>query len=465
LQVLRRRGVAKYDSDTGTRACTNEPDSMTQRIETPFRRVRAAIRSSAVGLALAVCSVLGLVAPTTPAAFGQQVQRIAAVVNDEVISIYDVGERIDLLISSSGLQNTREQRQRLASQVLRSLIDERLQSQEAKRLNVQVTKRDLDNAIARIEETNRIPKGKFPEFLKQRGVSEAAAMKQIEAELAWQKLLARRVLPTIEIGEEEIDAVIARINATRDTEQFRVSEILLTADNPGEQAQVRELANRLVDQLRGGAEFAAVARQFSKSATAATGGDIGWVQEGQLEVSAFGILKTMQPGDVSDPAETADGLVIYKLVAKRQNAAAGADDQEIALRQIVMQLARDATEADIESKIQQARQIGSAVQGCDNFVESASQLGFQQPAEPTRIRVGDLNDTLRRIIADLDVGQASEPTRSAAGIQVVMVCERGDSAGPSREEIRDVLVRQRIDLRARRYLRDLRRAAFVDLRV
>lgn len=395
----------------------------------------------------------------------QQVQRIAAVVNDEVISIYDLTERIQFVISTSGLPQSSETRQRLAPQVLRRLIDERLQSQEANRLNIQVTKRDLDGAVASIEQSNGIEKGKFADYLRQQNVSMAAAMSQIEASIAWQKLLSRRIVPNIEIGEEEIDTIIARINATKGAEQFRVSEILLTSDNPGDQTQMRELAEKLAEQLRGGAEFSAVARQFSKSATAATGGDIGWVQEGQLETSVIDILKKLQPGQSSDPVESLDGLVIYRLDDKRKSAAPGEEDREISLRQLLVQLDRKISEPDAAVRMQQVGQAIDAAQGCPAFVETARALGVSQPANPTRIRVGDLNESLRKTIEGLAVGEASKPIRSPVGIQVVMVCERSELAGPPRDDIRDALLRERVDLRARRYLRDLRRAAFIDVRV
>ncbi len=439
--------------------------SMTHVLKFSYRRLAVPTRATVVGIVLMAGCVVGAFATSASTAVAQQIQRIAAVVNDEVISIFDVSERIELVISSSGLENSREQRQRLAPQVLRSLIDERLQTQEAKRLNIQVTKRDLDEAVSRIEATNRIPKGKFGDFLQRQGVSRDAAMKQIEVELAWQKLLARRVVPAIEIGEEEIDAIVARINATRDTAQYHVSEILLTVDDPNEQAQTRELAKRLVSQIRSGAEFAAVARQFSKSATAATGGDIGWVQEGQIEGSVTKILEKLAPGEISDPVETPDGFVVFRLDGKRRSAAPGEDDRQIALRQVLLQIARDTPESDVSAQMEKAQQITGKVKGCEDFIKSAEQLGVKQPAAPTRIRIGDLNDKLREIVDGLEVGQASKPLRSVVGIQIVMVCERSEVAGAPRDETRELLMRQRIDLRARRYLRDLRRAAFVDLRI
>ncbi|MEH6754887.1 MAG: SurA N-terminal domain-containing protein, partial [Alphaproteobacteria bacterium] len=215
----------------------------------------------------------------------QDVQRIAAVVNEEVISIYDVQQRMRILIASSGLPNTRETQRRISPQVLRGLVDEALQKQEAERLNIRVTPRDMEEAISRVEASNNIPAGGFQAFLQRQGISPLAAEEQIRTNIAWQKLLARTVVPTIEIGEDKIDDVIKRIEDNQGVTEFRVGEILLPVDNPADAPDIRSLAERLVQQIRGGADFRAVAQQFSKSASAAIGGDIGWILPGELEPS------------------------------------------------------------------------------------------------------------------------------------------------------------------------------------
>jgi peptidyl-prolyl cis-trans isomerase SurA len=256
--------------------------------------------------ALLLACILGFSAT----AQAQDVQRIAAVVNEEVISIFDVQQRMQILIASSGLPNTRETQRRIGPQVLRGLIDEALQMQEANRLNIRVTERDLQDAISRVEQSNNIPPGGFEQFLQRQGISVASAEQQIRVNIAWQKLLARTVIPTIEIGDEAIDDVIARIEANRGVTEFRVGEILLPVDNPADAADIRALADRLVQQLRSGADFRAVAQQFSKSATAATGGDIGWVLPGELEGPINSALTGMTVGQISEPLDVSDGIAI-----------------------------------------------------------------------------------------------------------------------------------------------------------
>ncbi|MBO6781968.1 MAG: peptidylprolyl isomerase [Alphaproteobacteria bacterium] len=415
-------------------------------------------------VARAACLAASAVAIATSAT-AQDVQRIAAVVNEEVISIFDVQQRTQIVISSSGLPNTAETQRRVAPQVLRSLIDEALQTQEAERLNIRVNQNEIDDAIGRIEQTNRIPAGRFEDFLRRRGVSVEAAIDQIRANIAWQKLLSRTVVPTIEIGEEEIDTVIARIDATRGVEEYRVGEILLPVDNPADAGDIRDLARRLVQQIRTGADFAGVARQFSKSATAATGGDVGWIQPGELEPALNQAITALDVGGVSDPIDTADGIQIVTLIDRRTNDGPDESERAVELRQMLLLIDSQAPATEVEATLARARTLTEGVSGCTDFAAIAEENGTPQPSEPARFQLKDLAPQLREIVQDQPIGQPSEPIRQPAGVQVVMVCERQQNLGPDRDQIRQTLLRERVGMLSRRYLRDLRRAAFVDLRV
>ncbi|MEP4377642.1 MAG: peptidylprolyl isomerase [Alphaproteobacteria bacterium] len=401
---------------------------------------------------------------TTPAS-AQDVQRIAAVVNEKVISIFDVQQRMRLLISSSGLPNNAETQRRIAPQVLRELIDEALQNQEAERLNIRVTQREIDSALEQIESSNGLSAGGFESFLGSQGISLDAALTQIRSNLSWQKLLARTVIPTIEIGDEEIDDVVARIEATAGVTEYRVGEILLPVDNPADVGDVEVLADRLVKQLRDGADFRSVAQQFSKSATAATGGDIGWVQPGELDPAIDNVIANLDRLEISEPIKVPDGIQIIILIDQRTNEPPDPNDRTVALRQMLLQVAADDAPAAIDAHMQTARAISSSVRGCDDFAAAATEAGTPQPATPSTFKLKDLNADLRALAAQLDVGQASAPIRLPSGVQVLMICERQENIGPDRDVIRRTLERERVDMLSRRYLRDLRRSAFVDLRV
>ena len=160
-----------------------------------------------------------------------------------------------------------------------------------------------------------------------------------------------------------------------------------------------------------------------------------------------------------------DGIQIVILIDKRTNEPPDTNERTVALRQLLLPIAGDAP-AEVEAgHMQTARTIASSVRGCADFATAAEEAGTPQPETPASFQLKDLNPDLRTLAAQLEVGQASEPLRVPAGVQVLMICERQENLGPDREEIRRTLQRERIDMLSRRYLRDLRRSAFVDLRV
>ena len=160
-----------------------------------------------------------------------------------------------------------------------------------------------------------------------------------------------------------------------------------------------------------------------------------------------------------------EGIQIVILIDQRTNEPPDPNDRTVALRQMLLQVAADAPPGSIDAHLQTARAISSSVRGCDDFAAAATEAGTPQPAAPASFKLKDLNAELRALAAGLDVGQASEPIRVPSGVQVLMICERQEDIGPDREVIRRTIERERVDMLSRRYLRDLRRSAFVDLRV
>lgn len=409
-------------------------------------------------LAAALVAVFLLHAPPAPAQ-----QKIVAVVNDEVISALDVAGRMKLTMVSSGLPDTAEIRKRIEPQALRTLIDERLQSQEAARMGIGVSEKDIEDAIGRIEQANRMRKGQLEQLLKQAGIQRSALEQQVRANIAWQKLVQRRLRAQVQIGEDEVKEVLDRLKAKQGSAEFLLSEIFLPIDNPDQEEEVRQTAMSLIQQMQRGTSFPAIAQQFSQSASAATGGDIGWVQEGQLDAELENAVKGLRAGEVTAPVRTAGGFYLFGLRGRRTIAGATPDDAVVMLTQLILP-ARNPAEA--RSSLQLANTLRSAVNGCEELAKAAKEMRLPPPPEPQRLRVGDVNPAIRDRVRALKAGEASETIRAGNAIVMLMACAREDAPSglPSAEDIEEGLLRQRVDLLARRYLRDLRRQAFVDIR-
>lgn len=399
--------------------------------------------------------------PTLAAPAAAQDMRAAAVVNDEIISIFDLEMRTRIAIASTGQRDTPELRQRILPQVLRTLIDERIQSQEATRLGIEVSDEELDRAIDQIAARNKMSADSFTQMLRSRGILPQTLRDQVKAEIMWQMLVARRLRPSVQITEEEIDDEVERIVANQGGVQRQVAEIFLSVDTAQEEARIRENAERLYEQLRAGANFGAVAREFSESATAAQGGVLGWVPEGRLPEEVEAALSRMRPGMVSTPIRSLSGYHIVYLQDVRQ---VTAGDVTLSLVQVLIGLPEVAGEEQRQAAVARAQAAAEQIDGCGNAEEVARTQGDTGSGNLGNVRLVDLPQTIRRAVASLEIGQPSQPVAVGGGLAVLVVCDREES-GVDRDRIEQRLANERLDMMVRRYLRDLRRSANVDIRI
>ena len=290
-------------------------------------------------LAPLLLALLALVVLPAGRASGQESVGIAAVVNNEAISIPDLVARIDVAIVASRLRASEDLRRQLAPQVLRSLVDERLKVQEAERLGVTVSDAEMANARRGVEQRNGIAAGALDDFLQRQGLRVATVTDQLRAEILWSKLVRGRLGAAVSVGEGEIDEALAQLEANRGRPELRVAEIFLAVEASEQESEVRAAAESLFEQLKAGAKFDQIASQFSQSATAAVGGDIGWVLEGELPGEIEAVLARMEPGTIAPPVRTFDGFSIVLLIDRRtvlSDASAAGPDRE-AIRQEIGQ--------------------------------------------------------------------------------------------------------------------------------
>lgn len=411
--------------------------------------------------------VLLLILPThLVPTWAQSVQRIAAIVNDEVISGFDIEQRTRLIIASTGGEDTPKARKRFRAQVLQQLVDERLQLQEAKRYNVGVARQEITRAIVTIERQNRMPEGGVQRMMEGRGISPITLENQLRAEISWSKLIQRRLRPTIQIGEEEIEETYQSFKRNAGKPEHNISEILVPVDSPEKADEAKQVADRLVENLRKGGKFSALARQFSASATAARGGNIGWVQPGQLNQDLGAVVSGMREGDISAPLRSGGGYYIIKLHKRRKILEADPGNTKLTLKRLVLPLAKDLSPAEVKSQSDLAAAIAGTVNGCDQIKSVAEELRTKQFGDLGTIKLGDMPAKIRAAVINLPVGSFSKPIRSEEGVMLLMVCKRVKPASTNitRKQVEDGLISKRLSVMTQRYIRDLRRTAVVELR-
>jgi peptidyl-prolyl cis-trans isomerase SurA len=411
---------------------------------------------------LAAATGLLLLAALLPlrAATAQDTLRAAIIVNDEVISELELIMRLRLALASSGLRETEEARLRLQPQVMRQLVDELLQLQEARRLGIAVDEARVDEAFGRVAANNGLTPEQLTQALLSSGILPDYLKDQIRAQIRWQAVVARRLRPQVQVDPEEIDEAVQRIAATSDQPQRLLAEIFLAVDSVEQEAEVRELAYRLHDEIKKGANFPAVARQFSQAASAGAGGDLGWVEAGQLPADIEEAVKALKPGDLSDPVETLNG---YYLILMRDERQAPESAVTVALKQILFVPANNSKSA-VEAAARKAQDAAKKVTGCADVEAVAKEMGAAENVDLGTQNTAELPSQLRQFASSQPLGQPSQPIQVPGGIAIFFVCDRQDG-GINRQLVEERLVREKLEVLARRYMRDLRRAANIEIRI
>jgi peptidyl-prolyl cis-trans isomerase SurA len=393
-------------------------------------------------------------------------RRATAMVNGTIITGTEVDQRVALIVAASGSEIPAEEMQRLRMQVFRNLIDETLQIQEARALEMAVTPAEVDETFNRlVAERFNGSADEASRYLASINSSVDSLKRQIEGEMAWERLLRRNVQPFVNVSSDEVNELFERTQASRGAAEYRVGEIFLSA-TPATRAAVAENAQRIVDQLRQGASFAGYARQFSEASTAAVGGDLGWIRVEQLQNPALEqIARELEVGQLAGPVEIPGGFDILLLIDKRQVGMADPRDAVVSLKQIAVEIAPGTPEAEARATVAAFAEGVQKIGGCGEADATAAALGATVVTND-EIQVRTLPEALQGVILQLNVGQVTPPFGALdEGVRVLMLCGRDDpeeTGGPDRDALMAQIENDRINKRAQRYLRDLRRDAVIE---
>ena len=407
--------------------------------------------------------------PENPTLFGQSIPSVvkaSAIVNGEVITQTDIDHRLALLAISNGGSIPAEEVERLRVQVLRNLIDEALQIQAAKGAEIKVTDADTDKAIKRVAANMKMTPEQMADFLKARGSSIRSIRRQIEGEIAWQRLQSAKIESQISVGDEEVKAVIDRMNAAKGAQEYRVGEIFLSA-TPANQQEVLANAQKIIAALQQGGSFVGYARQFSEASTAAVGGDLGWVRPEQLPEQLSTVLSQMGPGQLSRPIQVPGGYSIIAVQDTRKVLTADPRNAELSLKQVSINFPKGTTRAQAEPLLARFATAAQNVGGCGGADKIAADFkGDVVSSDGVKLR--ELPPALQQMMLPMQVGQATRPFGSLEeGVRILVICGRDeptDGHAPSADQVLTQLTEERVNMRARRYLRDLRRDAIIDYR-
>ena len=448
-------------------------------IRTTAYRSKAALLGTIFGLAIAsagvaiaqdkpVSSASGLNLPDNPTVFGNSlpsVVKATAIINGEIITQTDIDQRLALLAIANGGNVPAAEVDRLRQQVLRNLIDETLQIQAARQAEIRVSDGDIDRTVARVAGNVKQSPEQMANYLKSRGSSIRSIRRQILGEMSWRRLQSAKIESGVSVADDEVKAVIERMEASKGTQEYKVGEIFLSSTSVNaEQAMAN--ANQILEQLRKGGSFVAYARQYSESSTAPVGGDLGWVRPEMLPEQLANAVRNLAPGQISSPIAIPGGVSIVAVQDTRKILTADPRSAELNLKQVSVNFPAGTTRAQAEPIVARFAVASQNVGGCGGAERLAADFRGEV-VQSDGVKLKELPAALQEMMLPMQVGQSTRPFGSLEeGVRVLVICGR-DEVNPSMPTFETVMAQmneERVAMRARRYLRDLRRDAIIDFR-
>jgi len=400
------------------------------------------------------------------------VDRIVAVVNDEVITQNDLAERVGLVTKQLQRQGGQlPASDVLSRQILERMINDLLQAQLAKETGIKVDDATLDRTIERIAQENSLSMTDFRSALERDGVKYPRFREDIRSEILLARLREREVENGVVVTDAEVDTEMGRISREAQSDsEFNISHVLVLVPpqaTPDQVEQRRRKAMLALSELRRGANFAQVAATYSDAPDATQGGTLGWRPSARLPALFLETLEKLKDGEVSDILRSPNGFHIVKLLEKRGKAAASGV-QQTHVRHILLRAREGLSSAEARERLAKLRE--RILAGAD-FGDMAK----QQSEDSSAAKGGDLGwvapgDTVQefeKVMNGLRDKEVSQPIQTPFGWHLVQVLERrSDELSDDRKKAaaRQAIRARKADEAYQDWLRQSRDRAFVENR-
>jgi peptidyl-prolyl cis-trans isomerase SurA len=412
-----------------------------------------------------------------PLASGAQritvLDRIVAIVNKEVITASELDEAIDMAQRELRRRGTPlPERPVLERQMLERLVLNKAQLQLARSSGVRVDELQLDGAVARIAEGNKLTLADFRRALERDGVSFDGWREQVREQMVLTRLREREVDDRVQVSDTELDLFLEQMKSRPEAVEYDLAHILIRVPDQASPERIqaaRGRADKALAEARGGADFATLAASFSDAPDALQGGALGWRNEGRLPELFSAALAKLQPGEVSPVLRSPAGFHILKLVGRREAGHDAGPVRQTRLRQILIRTSEVVSDAEARRRILQLRE--RIVAGAD-FAELArtnsDDASAARGGELDWVYPGDTVPEFERAYEELKVGEVSQPVHTPFGYHLIQVLERRSSeVSPERRRLqaRELLRERKADEAYQEWLRQLRDTTYVELKL
>ena len=425
-------------------------------------------------LARTLCAISALAASGLTWASSVEVDRIVAVVNDEVVTARELSQRVEQSLRQIKRQGVQlPAADEFRKQVLERLILDRAQLQLARQQGIRVDNTMIDRAIERIAETNRISVAALRQGLEKDGVSWSRFRQNLQDEILLTRLREREVDSKVMVTDAEVDNFLQNNPDALSGEEVLVAHILLRAPenaSPDQLARLRARAEEARRRIEGGEAFGRVAATMSDAPDAMNGGMLGWRPASRLPALFADALTRMKPGDLSPVMRSAAGFHLLFYADKRGGVlAGGAQVQQTRARHILIKTSEVLSDNDAQHRLAALRE--RIVNGTD-FAELAkvhsADLSAAKGGDLGWIMPGDTVPEFEREMNALKPGETSQPVRSPFGWHLIKVEERRTqdlTEERKRTLARNALRERKADEAYNDWLRQLRDRTFVEYRL
>ncbi len=385
-------------------------------------------------------------------------EAVAAVVNDSVVTTYDVRQRMRLMLLSSGGKLPEDALAQLQQQALKDLVDERLKLQETTEFEVAVSDQEIQQELLTIAAQSNMRPEDLQLVLEAQGVSINSLKQQLTTSLAWPQLVQGRFRDRIRINDDEVEDTLQRMREDASLEQFLISEICIPVDDPSQAQQYYQGALQLLEQMRRGVPFSVIAQQFSACTTAAVGGDMGWVRSGELEPELDAAIRELPIGAVTNPIPSGGAFMMLAVRDKRDAVIAGQPTFKLAYL--------SAAEAVGENTARFAFERVTTADVCSGRalrIDLGKDIGYTLLENMT---LDAIDPRFAEFIEDLDHHETSPVIKVDGAYHAAYVCDKDEGLGlPSRTAIENRIYQRQLTRIGLQYLRDIERRSTVDIRL
>ena len=391
---------------------------------------------------------------------------IVAKVNGQPITNYDLAQRVNFLAAVTNIKLNERNRQRIETDALQMLIDEKLKLAAAQEIDPNIASRSLAMARDLIDSSFQQNDKNGFEVLRELKLDTASIQQKFVTDLAWASFIQAKFSNKLGDVDAKIDAELARMLEDATKPQIRVSELVLVPEPSRPLQDTLRLANEIVSAVTQGANFNAIAQQYSVAGSAHNGGRLGWLSTSQLPQNISDALAKIDVGAVTPPIQQDGAILLFQKNGERKNGQADPSQDRIWLTRALLPLAAAAANADRLEAAARLERDTAGISNCPDLLKLHDSYGSRMQGRLDNIIVGSLAPQMLTLVNELQPGVASAPLSFSEGIAVFMLCKREKAKIdlPSRADVERAIVEKLFGSLGERYLLRLRRAASIERR-